>query len=76
MPAQKIRSFQDVLSIDDRHSPIVTLFSGGLDSSYLLSILFEAGFTQVVALCVDLGEGQDPKELDKATRRFGAELVV
>ncbi|MCK1326547.1 argininosuccinate synthase (plasmid) [Bradyrhizobium sp. 155] len=76
MTIRKIRSFDDLLSIPDKSAPVVTLFSGGLDSSYLLSFLYEAGFTSVTALCVDLGESVDVGALERTARRFGAELLV
>jgi argininosuccinate synthase len=76
MTIRKIRCFDDLLSISDKSAPVVTLFSGGLDSSYLLSFLFEAGFTSVTALCVDLGEGVDVEVLERTAKRFGAELLI
>jgi len=76
MTIRKIRCFDDLLSIADKSTPVVTLFSGGLDSSYLLSFLFEAGFTSVTALCIDLGEGIEVATLQRAARRFGAELLI
>jgi argininosuccinate synthase len=76
MTIRKIRCFDDLLSIDDRSAPLVTLFSGGLDSSYLLSFLFEAGFTRVTALCVDLGESIETEQLESTARRFGARLLI
>lgn len=76
MTIRKIRSFDDLLYIPDKSVSVVTLFSGGLDSSYLLSFLHEAGFTKVVALCVDLGEGVEVEELENTARRFGAELLI
>jgi argininosuccinate synthase len=76
MTIRKIRCFDDLLSIPDKSAPVVTLFSGGLDSSYLLSFLFEAGFTSVTALCVDLGEGVEVEALERAAKRFGAELLI
>ncbi|GLH80654.1 argininosuccinate synthase [Bradyrhizobium sp. SSBR45G] len=76
MTIRKIRCFDDLHSIPDKGAPIVTLFSGGLDSSYLLSFLFEAGFTNVTALCVDLGEGVEAGTLETTAQRFGAELLI
>lgn len=76
MTIRKIRCFDDLLSIPDKSAPVVTLFSGGLDSSYLLSFLFEAGFTNVTALCVDLGEGIEVETLERTAQRFGAELLI
>jgi argininosuccinate synthase len=38
--------------------------------------LSETGFTRVIALCVDVGEGIELAQLDNTARRFNAELVV
>ncbi|MGW4439646.1 argininosuccinate synthase-related protein [Streptomyces sp. NPDC004596] len=55
-----IRSFHDLGTLDP-HRPVVTLFSGGLDSTYLLHRLRQSGFAEVHALGVGLGgeEGDD-----------------
>lgn len=76
MTLKKIRSFDDILTIQDKSAPIVTLFSGGLDSSYLLSYLYEAGFSQVYALCVDLGDDIDRAQLVETAQQFNANLVI
>ncbi|MET4261807.1 argininosuccinate synthase [Bradyrhizobium sp. S3.12.5] len=76
MTVRKIRCFQDLISIPDKSAPVVTLFSGGLDSSYLLCFLYEAGFTSVMALCVDLGEAVEAEALETTAKRFGAELLI
>jgi len=76
MTYRKIRCLEDILHISDRTAPLVTLFSGGLDSSYILSHLQSAGFQQVYALCVDLGEGIDYEQLKETAECFGARLVV
>jgi argininosuccinate synthase len=53
-----VRSFADLTPRDcDPGRPVVTLFSGGLDSTYLLHRLTKAGFTDVHAVGVDLGAG-------------------
>jgi rhodanese-related sulfurtransferase len=70
MAIRKIRRFEDLLSIPDKNAPVVTLFSGGLDSSYLLSFLFEAGFKRVTAICIDLGEGVEVGTLEKTSSDF------
>lgn len=71
----KIRSFQDIIDFDFKDEPIVTLFSGGLDSAFLLYKLQKAGYSQVHALCVDLGEGVDAFKLRKTATSFGAKLI-
>lgn len=76
MLRNKIRCFSDLSVIPNKNASVVTLFSGGLDSSYLLSILYELGFSQVTALCIDLGESIPVKEISKTADRFNAELVI
>ncbi|WP_406212029.1 argininosuccinate synthase-related protein [Streptomyces canus] len=61
---QLIRSFRDLDALDPRQ-PVVTLFSGGLDSTYLLHRLRESGFDEVHALSVDLG-GEERDEGGRA----------
>jgi argininosuccinate synthase len=73
---RKIRRFDDIITISDYESPVVTLFSGGLDSSYLLWRLKRAGFRNVVALCVDLGEGVEISSLQQTADLFGATLII
>lgn len=72
-----IRSFRD-LSIDTayRNSPVVTLFSGGLDSSYLLYRLREIGFDDIHAVTVNLGDEETTDDKQKIADRFGARLHV
>lgn len=55
---------------------MLTLFSGGLDSSYLLLRLREMGFTQVHALSVDIGELETQQEKQHIAVTLGATLHV
>ena len=48
------------------------MFSGGLDSTYLLFRLQRLGFTNIHAVAVDLGAPVDEEELTKNAARFGA----
>ncbi|MFK0257745.1 argininosuccinate synthase-related protein [Streptomyces sp. NPDC090445] len=72
-----IRSFRqlrtDVLAPD---LPIVTLFSGGLDSSYLLLRLKNAGFRNIHAVSVDLGEDESSQEKQQIADALGATLHI
>ncbi|MFF4323843.1 argininosuccinate synthase-related protein [Streptomyces sp. NPDC001568] len=72
-----IRSFRqlgtDVLPPD---SPVVTLFSGGLDSSYLLLRLRNAGFGNVHAVSVDLGDDESSADKQQIADALGATLHV
>nr|WSX51409.1 argininosuccinate synthase-related protein [Streptomyces sp. NBC_00974] len=72
-----IRSFADLSPRRfDRERPVVTLFSGGLDSSYLLHRLTRAGFTDIHAVSVDLGAGEDMDELRLVTDQLRVTLHV
>jgi argininosuccinate synthase len=54
---------------------VLTLFSGGLDSTYVLHHL--AGSPcKVTALTVDVGDTADRRELEGLASRFGAQLQV
>ncbi|WP_420036180.1 argininosuccinate synthase-related protein [Streptomyces sp. cg28] len=71
----RIRSFADLTGPAlDRRRPVVTLFSGGLDSTYLLHRLVRAGFTDVHAFSADLGAGEDADELRHTTGHLGVRL--
>lgn len=54
----------------------ITLFSGGLDSAYLLYLLSRRGCKNVVSLTVYLGDVFDPSRLDTCARHFGATLRI
>ncbi|BBY59361.1 argininosuccinate synthase domain-containing protein [Mycolicibacterium sarraceniae] len=55
---------------------MITLFSGGLDSTYLLLRLREMGFSDVHALSVDIGELETQEEKQRIAVRLGATLHV
>ncbi|MET9466752.1 argininosuccinate synthase-related protein [Streptomyces sp. NPDC006544] len=77
VPRPLVRSFADLSPQRfDRARPLVTLFSGGLDSSYLLHRLTTAGFTDIHAVSVDLGAGEDMDELRLVTDQLGVGLHV
>lgn len=75
----RIRSLDD-LSIISQHTPkILTLFSGGLDSTFVLkelSKLSSKGAAEVICLTVDLGDGVNRADLDELAKRFGARSIV
>jgi argininosuccinate synthase len=70
-----IRSLSDLSLVADHSNHIVTLFSGGLDSSYVLKVLSERR-CRVTALAIDLGGGLDHAKLTRIASRFGASLKV
>jgi argininosuccinate synthase len=68
-----IRTFDD-LAAADPDAPVVTLFSGGLDSAYLLYRLRQAGFQEVHAFSVDLGDDETSADKLRITDLIGARL--
>ncbi|MBB4642965.1 argininosuccinate synthase-related protein [Rhizorhapis suberifaciens] len=72
----KINSFEDIFSRYEKSSPVVTMFSGGLDSTYLLFKLHEAGYTNVHAVAVDVGDPVDEEALRQMAGLFKAQLVL
>ncbi|MGO4754233.1 asparagine synthase-related protein, partial [Streptomyces sp. 2MCAF27] len=51
-----VRSFSDLATgVLDQNLPVVTLFSGGLDSTYLLYRLRRSGHRDIHAISVDVG---------------------
>lgn len=72
----QIRSFDDVKVVTERCGRILTLFSGGVDSSYILRELARHGAKGVLALTVDLGDGVDRDELQQIASYFGARSLV
>lgn len=70
-----IRSHEDLSLVADQCDHIVTLFSGGLDSSYLLKSLVQHR-CKVTALAIDLGGGVDREMLSSIASRFGAALHI
>jgi len=55
MYKKRIRSFNDLYELEGCNKGIVTLFSGGLDSSYLLVKLSQMNFKEIIAVVVDMG---------------------
>jgi argininosuccinate synthase len=71
-----VKSTLDIPGLLVPSRPVIALFSGGLDSSYLLKLLRDAGVEQTVALAVDLGDDMDKKRLRHRAERFSATLEV
>ncbi|WP_148714308.1 argininosuccinate synthase-related protein [Chitinolyticbacter meiyuanensis] len=70
-----IRSRADLDWVGTHCDHVLTLFSGGLDSSYVLHAL--AGQRcKVTALTIDLGDGVNVPDLQQIASHFGAELRV
>ncbi|CAB3774335.1 argininosuccinate synthase-related protein [Paraburkholderia humisilvae] len=71
-----IRSMQDLEYAAQRTPRILTMFSGGLDSTLLLKLLAQSGGCEVIALTVDVGDDIDRAELNSLAAHFGARSVV
>ncbi|MFF2662942.1 argininosuccinate synthase-related protein [Kitasatospora sp. NPDC058032] len=72
-----IRSFRQLTPDHlDPAAPVVTLFSGGLDSSYLLLRLRDAGFRDVHAVSVNLGEDETTEHKQRIADKLGVRLHV
>jgi argininosuccinate synthase len=67
-----IESFGHIAKFDKRDTPVVTMFSGGLDSTYLLFRLQRLGFTNIHAVAVDVGATIHEDGLTKYAAHFGA----
>ncbi|MGV2915532.1 argininosuccinate synthase-related protein [Streptomyces alfalfae] len=74
---RRIRSFRHLTTETlPELTPIVTLFSGGLDSSYLLLRLKNAGFRDIHALSVNLGEDETSAEKQQIADELGVRLHI
>lgn len=72
-PSEIVRSFSQLDGLDpDR--PVVTLFSGGLDSTYLLLRLRRMGLREVHAVSVDIGEDESGPYKRQVAEALGARL--
>jgi argininosuccinate synthase len=73
---QYIRSFDDLDFVAQRSERLLTLFSGGLDSTYILKELSRKNSCEVIALTVDLGDGVNLEDICALTARFAATSIV
>lgn len=71
----RIRSFEDLDAMKGRVDHVLTLFSGGLDSSYVLKELSQRKL-RTTALSVDLGEGCQIEDLKEIADFFGVDLTI
>lgn len=72
---KKIRSIADISALNGQVEHILTLFSGGLDSTYLLELLKDSN-VKVTALAVDMGDGIDSKSLSHIADHYGVDLII
>lgn len=72
---RRVRSFRDITHhTTDLRRPVVTLFSGGLDSTYLLHRLVQAGATEVHAVSVNLGGDEQTPQIQQIADTLGVRL--
>ncbi len=55
---------------------IVLAYSGGLDTSVILTWLMETYGAEVIAFCADVGQGEDLSGLDERARATGASKCI
>ena len=72
---KKLRSIEDVQTISKSVKHVLTLFSGGLDSTYLLELLKESQ-VKVTAVAIDLGEGIDQSSLQLIADHYSVDLKI
>ena len=72
----RIRCTEDISMLGQHHDTAVTLFSGGLDRSYLLHLLSTSGFKRIIALTIDLGDDIDHDQISTVADHFGAESII
>lgn len=75
MPTRRIRGFADLDAMNGRVRHVLTLFSGGLDSSYVLKELSKRKL-RVTALSVDVGDGTEVDDLQQIADFFGVDLAI
>lgn len=72
----RIRSLDDLEFVSRSSKRVLTLFSGGLDSTYVLKELAKNKACEVIALTIDLGDGVNQGDLNEIAARFGAQSIV
>ncbi|MEN1939373.1 argininosuccinate synthase-related protein [Paenibacillus sp. 102] len=73
---KRIRSIENLRDVIKPGSRVLTLFSGGLDSAYLLHLLSKQRCKEVIALTVDLGDDVNYVDIQNLAKQFGAHSVI
>jgi argininosuccinate synthase len=76
MTSRKIRSIEDLRAVITPESRVLTLFSGGLDSAYLLHLLSKQNCKGVTALTIDLGDKVDHAGIRSLAHQLGAQSLI
>lgn len=71
----KIRSIEDLQIFSRPGDHVLTLFSGGLDSSYVLQLLSQVR-CKTTALCVDVGDDIEHDRLRQIAGHFAVDLHI
>jgi len=71
----KIRSIEDLQTFSRPGDHVLTLFSGGLDSSYVLQLLSQVR-CKTTALCVDVGDDIEHDRLHQIAGYFAVDLHI
>jgi argininosuccinate synthase len=74
--SKRIRSIEDLRNVVTPESRVLTLFSGGLDSAYLLHLLSQQKCKNLTALTVDLGDNVDRAGIEELAKKLGAQSVI
>jgi argininosuccinate synthase len=69
-----IKSFAEISLRARLDEPIVTLFSGGLDSTYLVARLRDRGYRQIHGVYVEIGQSDIADSIESIARSFQVEL--
>ncbi|GHT50963.1 argininosuccinate synthase [Endomicrobiia bacterium] len=60
------------MTVSNEIKKVVVAYSGGLDTSIILSWIKERYNCEVIACCVDVGQGKELKGLDEKAKKTGA----
>lgn len=71
-----VRRVDDLTEALEPSAPVVTLYSGGLDSTHLLLLLAERGFTDITALAVELGDNVEVERAATVCSALGVRLCL
>src|SRR5437867_6380750 len=76
MPSHFLLSNAQRFTFHSRRSMMIVLaYSGGLDTSVLLSWIKEKYDAEMIAFCANIGQEEELKGLDKKARQTGASKI-
>lgn len=71
-----IRSIPDILQQVEKTAPVLLLYSGGLDGTYLIARLKEEGYENLVAFHANIEGGADTEMIIKRAQALNIELLI